>query len=61
MIHMGNHRHVPDVGLLVHNGPDLIHREIHLFWIGDRLTLIHLQPVEVQFIYCPPVQIQVVF
>lgn len=55
MIHMGNHRHVPDVGLLVHNGPDLTDREIHLFWIGDRLTLIHLQPVEVHFIYCSPV------
>lgn len=30
MIHMGNHRHVPDVGLLVHDGPDLIHSEVHL-------------------------------
>lgn len=30
MIHVGNHGHVPDVGLLVHDGPDLIHSEVHL-------------------------------
>lgn len=31
MIHVGDHRYVSDVGLLVHDGPDLIHREFHLF------------------------------
>ncbi len=30
VIHVGNHRHVPDVGLLVHDGTDLIHSEVHL-------------------------------
>lgn len=30
MVHVGNHRHVPDVGLLVHDGTDLIHCEVHL-------------------------------
>lgn len=30
MIHVGNHGHVPDVGLLVHDGTDLIHSEVHL-------------------------------
>lgn len=30
MIHVGDHGHVPDVGLLVHDGPDLIHSEVHL-------------------------------
>lgn len=55
MIHVGNHRHVPDVGLLVHDGPDLIHREVHLVldWRCGRLevTFIHLQPAEVHFIH----------
>ncbi len=30
MVHMGNHRHVPDVGLFVHDLPNLVYREVHL-------------------------------
>lgn len=30
MVHMGDDRHVPDVGLLVHDGPDLVYCEVHL-------------------------------
>lgn len=30
VVHVGYHRHVPDVGLLVHDGTDLIHSEVHL-------------------------------
>ena len=29
MVHMGDHRHVPDVLLLVHALPHLVHREVH--------------------------------
>lgn len=34
VIHVGNHRHVSDVGLFVHDGPDLIHSEVHLSGVG---------------------------
>lgn len=30
MVHVGDDRHVPDVGLLVHDGPDLVYCEVHL-------------------------------
>lgn len=30
MVHMGNDRHIPYVGLLVHDGPDLVYCEVHL-------------------------------
>lgn len=30
VIHVSDHRHVPDVGLLVHDRPDLLDREVHL-------------------------------
>ncbi len=30
MVHMGDHRHVPDVGLFVHDLPNLVYREVHL-------------------------------
>lgn len=30
MVHAANDRHVPDVGLLVHDGPDLVYCEVHL-------------------------------
>lgn len=30
MIDVGDHRHVPDVGLFVHDGPYLVYREVHL-------------------------------
>jgi hypothetical protein len=30
MVHVGNDRHVADVGLLVHDGPDLVYCEVHL-------------------------------
>lgn len=39
MIHVGNHGHVPDVGLLVHDGPDLIHSEVHLD--GGGVIILH--------------------
>ena len=29
MVHVANDRHVPDVGLLVHDGPDLVYCEVH--------------------------------
>ena len=30
MVHVGNHRHVTDVFLIVHDLTDLVYREIHL-------------------------------
>lgn len=30
MIHVCNHGHVPDVGLFVHDGTDLVYSEVHL-------------------------------
>lgn len=30
MIHVSDHRHVTDVGLLVHDGTDLVYGEVHL-------------------------------
>lgn len=30
MVHVRNHRHVTDVGLLVHDGTDLVDGEVHL-------------------------------
>lgn len=30
MINMGNHRHVSDVGLFIHDGPYLVYCEVHL-------------------------------
>lgn len=54
MIHVGNHGHVPDVGLLVHDGPDLIHSEVHLDGVGGLLYYTHpvfSQPAQVQFIH----------
>lgn len=30
MINVGNHRHVSDVGLFVHDGPYLVYCEVHL-------------------------------
>lgn len=30
MINVGDHRHVPDVGLFVHDGPYLVYCEVHL-------------------------------
>lgn len=54
MIHVGNHRHVPDVGLFVHDGPDLIHSEVHLWGVGcmSHVAIIYAQPAaEVHFIH----------
>lgn len=42
MIHVGNHRHVPNVGLLVHDGTDLIHSEVHLGVGGELYSQVHL-------------------
>lgn len=39
MIHVCNHRHVTDVGLLVHDGTDLVHCEVHLRSEGIKLIL----------------------
>lgn len=30
MVHVRNHGHVTDVGLLVHDGTDLVYGEVHL-------------------------------
>lgn len=30
MVHMGDHRHVSDVGLFVHDLADLVYSEVHL-------------------------------
>lgn len=30
MVHVGDDRHVPDVGLLVHDALDLVYCEVHL-------------------------------
>lgn len=30
MVHMGDHRHVSDVGLFVHDLTDLVYSEVHL-------------------------------
>lgn len=56
MIHVGDHRHVPDVGLLVHDGPDLIHWEFHLgegggLWCGDWLLKSSIYNQQ-KFIWC---------
>jgi hypothetical protein len=37
VVHMGNHRHVPDVILLVHDPADLLHSELHLQNISERV------------------------
>lgn len=34
---MGNHRHVPDVILLVHDPADLLHSELHLQDVSERV------------------------
>lgn len=44
MIHMGDHRHVSDVGLLVHDGSDLIHRKVHLLGARAPCGFHTLQP-----------------
>lgn len=31
VVHMGDHRHIPDVGLFVHDLPNLVNREVHLW------------------------------
>lgn len=36
MIHVRNHGHVTDVGLLVHDGTDLVDSEVHLERERDR-------------------------
>lgn len=30
VIHVGDHRHIPDVGLFVHDLPDLVYCKVHL-------------------------------
>lgn len=41
MIYVRNHRHVTDVGLLVHDGTDLVHCEVHL--MSEEIKLILCQ------------------
>lgn len=53
MVHVGNHRHVPDVGLLVHDGTDLIHCEVHLMGReGGLISSAYNQQNLIVFIRC---------
>lgn len=54
VIHVGDHRHVPDVGLLVHDGADLIHREVNLKAEGLHSSSCFFYSWYLAIYSCPP-------
>lgn len=64
MVHMRNYRHVTDVGLLVHDGTDLVYGKIHLktsYSIRPRVTFGQYNTQESWGIFIPTYQQELCF